>query len=373
MGTPTVNQWAVGRNLARRLAMTPACFVFDNVFGGVRVSGVQVCESCERVAGDGSMIGAQRLGGLWRLYPRTDQARRLLLINGIEIEGVSSAVMDKNPFLALNDSEKPTVKITIGNVPFSVSNVDIEKALKNVEGVKLCNNLFDECYRREGGELTTWKTGRKYGYIETPNHSLPSFFQVGKWKASLYHYGQTRPERNNKETKTTTNKHNSTGVQFVNTMGNINNIVDNTDKTKESESNEGENREKNEHEGTHGVTHEVTEDTEDTEKPEENIEGETEGTVDSSKRRSRPRSRPSMTSPRLARSASSRKRDSGDRSLSSAAKRGRNKSVVNKEGTSAGNNKNKLFSYFDFTSSEVAASQSNDNNLPPPPQWLDYN
>ena len=43
----------------------------------------EVCAAAERVAGPGSIDGAQNISGLWRIYPMTKEARNTLLIQGL--------------------------------------------------------------------------------------------------------------------------------------------------------------------------------------------------------------------------------------------------------------------------------------------------
>ncbi len=186
--------WGEGNEVSRRLGFAPACFIYVDDFTK-RMTGIEICEACEEVAGLSSMEGCQKLGGIWRLYPKNERARNSLIVKGVVLQGVAISVLDRNPYLLSGGSDKPTVKITIGNCPHSIANNEIEKGLKTLNGLELCSKIFDQCYRRENGELTSWKSGRRYAYIVKPDSPLPTEFKVGNWMASLYYYGQPREER----------------------------------------------------------------------------------------------------------------------------------------------------------------------------------
>ena len=75
----------------RRNAVPAVFFFADSV--DRRVKGLQVCLACEKVTGDGTIIGAQRLHGLFRIYPATQDARNKLIIKGITIDKIFVPMM----------------------------------------------------------------------------------------------------------------------------------------------------------------------------------------------------------------------------------------------------------------------------------------
>ena len=157
----------------------------------------ELCDSCEKTSGFGSIIGAQRIGALWRIYPQSSDARGKLLIQGISLRGHSVTLKDKNPFskpTLTGDEEIPTTRLIIGNVPLSVNNTEIEEVIKKI-GAKPCSKLLMEKDRYESGQLTRWLTGRRYMYIEIPENPLPSRVPIGKYSATVYHKEQ--PKTNN--------------------------------------------------------------------------------------------------------------------------------------------------------------------------------
>eukprot|EP00745_Piridium_sociabile_P016071 TRINITY_DN23897_c0_g2_i3.p1 TRINITY_DN23897_c0_g2~~TRINITY_DN23897_c0_g2_i3.p1 ORF type:complete len:111 (-),score=10.63 TRINITY_DN23897_c0_g2_i3:70-402(-) len=90
-----------------------------------------MCLAAERSAGPGSIIGAQLIGGLWRLYPVTKEARSALLVQGVRVRGISLQVNNMNPFILRGDSgeEKPSTKVWIDHVPISVADSELEQSL----------------------------------------------------------------------------------------------------------------------------------------------------------------------------------------------------------------------------------------------------
>ncbi|MCP3931563.1 MAG: hypothetical protein GY705_20960 [Bacteroidetes bacterium] len=191
---PVDSIWGQGGDLGRRLGFAPACFFYADEYTG-RMSGIEICEACEDTTGVGMMEGCQKLGGLWRLYPKNNNARTKLLVKGIVLRDCAYSILDRNPFLVNQNNEAPTVKIKIGGCPHSIANSEIEKELKRINGLILVSKIFDQNYRRENGELTNWRSGRRFAFIVKPSSPLPSTFQVGNWSASLYYFGQPKIER----------------------------------------------------------------------------------------------------------------------------------------------------------------------------------
>ena len=138
------------------------------------------------------MLGAQRLGALWRLYPKTDESRTKLLIDGLVLRSHSVQCLDKNPFIVRTkegDAEIKTTKLTIGNIPISYSNKEIEETILKL-GCKPQSKLYMERDRDERGGLTRWLTGRRFLYIEVPERPLPPRVDIGNFKATLFHFEQ---------------------------------------------------------------------------------------------------------------------------------------------------------------------------------------
>ena len=168
----------------------PACFFFADVIDR-SISGYQVCKAIQQVIGTrGKVTGAQILNGLYRIYLSTNEARRILIAQGVTIGDTYVSVIEVNPKIVHGAENSPSVKLIIGNIPLSISNDEIETELKKLEGVHLRSRLFFENYRDDEGGLSSFKTGRRFAYINAPSKPLPHRFQMGNWKPTLYHWGQ---------------------------------------------------------------------------------------------------------------------------------------------------------------------------------------
>ena len=161
----------------------------------------EICDACEKKCGYGSILGAQRLGALWRIYPVTVVSRGKLLIEGISLRNIHVTLLDSNPFVVKTRSGKPAkdrhgyekeikpTRVVVGNLPISFSNKEIEDALASFDVIPR-SQLFMERDRDESGGLTRWLTGRRFIYIEVPKTPLPARFSMGDFTATFYHKEQ---------------------------------------------------------------------------------------------------------------------------------------------------------------------------------------
>ena len=147
----------------------------------------EICRACEVVNGPQSMEGAQRIGGLWRLYPKTSDTRTKLLLSGIDLRGVHLSFQDINPFiLGADGAEVQSTRLLVSDVPLSFNNKDIETTLFKL-GCKMLSPIKYELERDEHHQLTLWKTGRRYVYIAVPASPLQRDVKIGLYNAKLYH------------------------------------------------------------------------------------------------------------------------------------------------------------------------------------------
>ena len=155
----------------------------------------EICTVAERVAGYSTMEGAQRIGGLWRLYPNSIEARNKLLIEGLTIRDTFISPKDKNPFILKDvNPDTPTTKVVVSDIPLSFANSEIKSTLEAI-GCTFRSELKDECDRDEHGKLTRWKTGRRFAYIDVPTNVLPKTIKIGNFRAKIYHAEQRQAER----------------------------------------------------------------------------------------------------------------------------------------------------------------------------------
>ena len=153
-----------------------------------RTAEYTICSAATRSSGVGTICGVQKLNQIWRLYPKTNEARVTLLSKGIEINGISVRAYNQHPHIGRgsNGTELPSTKLTIRDVPISYSDQSIESALVS-KGVILRSKIGKERVRDPEGKLTDWLTGARFVWIETPQYPLSRFMTMGPFRASLFH------------------------------------------------------------------------------------------------------------------------------------------------------------------------------------------
>ena len=158
----------------------------DNTYFTVR----ELCRAAEVVSGVNSMEGAQRIGGLWRLYPATGLVRIKLLTEGISLRGFHVPLLDNNPYIrGVSNREIDTTRLLISDIPLGIPNSEIEKVLTK-KGCKMTSSIKFELERDESGHLTHWKTGRRFLYIEVPQTLLPKDIKIGQFTGKLFYKEQ---------------------------------------------------------------------------------------------------------------------------------------------------------------------------------------
>lgn len=171
----------------------PVFFLNSEVYqeAGKWLDTLEVCMAvCEVVSDDNYVEGAQRIGGLWRVYLTNLEARVQLLSTGISIRGCQIMLKDKNPFInAVGREDVDTTRVYARNIPLSYDNGEIEKALKS-KGVQILSQVRYVRARTKEGKLTNFKTGDRFLDIVTPEEPLPKKIEMGIFTASVYHKEQ---------------------------------------------------------------------------------------------------------------------------------------------------------------------------------------
>ena len=113
------------------------------------VTHMQICNAVTRIILQGKLDGVQRIGNLWRVYLSEKTARiELFMLQRLNLEGNPVMFYDQNPYvvglgsagIAGHKLPQQKDKLTIKNVPLSVSNTEIENMLKE-NGVKFSSSL----------------------------------------------------------------------------------------------------------------------------------------------------------------------------------------------------------------------------------------
>lgn len=134
---------------------------------------LEVCLAvCNVVNNENAVEGAQRIGGLWRIYFTEETTRTQALCSGISVRNIQVTLRDKNPFLLPGYEDLDTTRLYIRNVPLSYDNDAITNALKGM-GVQMIGILKYVRARTPAGKLTNFKTGDRFVDIVVPNEPLP--------------------------------------------------------------------------------------------------------------------------------------------------------------------------------------------------------
>ena len=156
-------------------------------------NGLDIIYAIEEVSGKGSIEGAQRIGKLYRIYIKNNEAKDKLTTEGFSFGGRHVNFYSQNPFTVKDHPD--TVKIIIGGVPLSVANSEFEKALIDLN-VQMVSDIKFENYRDKEGKWTSYKTGRRFVYCQKPQLNLKPSVRIGLWNGSLYYREQVRPRWN---------------------------------------------------------------------------------------------------------------------------------------------------------------------------------
>ena len=114
---------------------------------------LEMCLVAERLSGSETVLGAQDIRGLWRIYPLTSQAHAQLLTDGLPLQGHSVRVYDKNSStLSGQDTETPVTKLWISDIPISRAEADLESTIVRL-GCIMRSKVIQEKNRRQ-----RWKT-----------------------------------------------------------------------------------------------------------------------------------------------------------------------------------------------------------------------
>ena len=99
-------------------------------------------------------------------------------------------LLDNNPYIrGVSNREIDTTRLLISDIPLGIPNSEIEKVLTK-KGCKMTSSIKFELERDESGNLTQWKTGRRFLYIEVPQTPLPKDIKIGQFTGKLFYKEQ---------------------------------------------------------------------------------------------------------------------------------------------------------------------------------------
>ena len=163
-----------------------------------RPTSLEICLAAEKMSGRETIIGAQIIRGLWRIYPASREARSALLVKGLHLRNTMLQLGSTNPFILRDSSgsekEKESTKVWFDGVPISVAESEFEDALQK-NGCELRSNITMERARDQDGKLTRFLTGRRFVFITVPSKPLDKNMTVNFFNAGVYHREQKLMQR----------------------------------------------------------------------------------------------------------------------------------------------------------------------------------
>jgi ribA/ribD-fused uncharacterized protein len=175
-------------------------FLKDRDFPEGTVSPMDICRSVIRVINSSKLDGVQKLGNLWKIYPKDNESRLQLCVKQtIRVNGKEVKLYDENPNenSQRRSNEGARVKndkLTIKNLPFEVTN-------EEVAGMLIDNKVILASTVRHGflrddlaqDELTSYKSGDRFVYVQPFDPPLPRKQQVGQFHCVVIHHGKMWP------------------------------------------------------------------------------------------------------------------------------------------------------------------------------------
>lgn len=128
-----------------------------------------ICMAASDSVGRDSILGAQNVRGIWRIYCRSREKRLEMLVKGLSLRGRKVPLFEKNPRATNNsDPNQKVEKITIKDLPLSISNEEVLHYIKQIEGLHLTTDIRYGKERDVKGDLTSFLNGDRYAYAQAP-------------------------------------------------------------------------------------------------------------------------------------------------------------------------------------------------------------
>ena len=140
------------------------------------------------MGGQGQIDGAQVIKGLWRIYPKSEEARMEILSSQITLRGTRVDIYDTNPYIR---QDTDSHYVAVHDLPLSYSNQELEKRF-TLRGFTLSSDIKYQYAQDENKKLTSYKTGSHLTFIKGPIHSLPEKANIGLFTARIWSPNQTK-------------------------------------------------------------------------------------------------------------------------------------------------------------------------------------
>ena len=167
-------------------------FFRDRDLNDNSITPMDICRAITNVVGASKLDGLQKINSVWRVYLKDRQVRLELCVKPLSINGHQVTLLDQNPnvtFSGSGISAQKKDKLTIKNLPLSVSNEEVVKFLKE-NNIVLASAVRYGMIRDEGGLLTSYKSEDRYVYVNPFEPPLPKQQDIGIFKCLVLHHGK---------------------------------------------------------------------------------------------------------------------------------------------------------------------------------------
>lgn len=176
--------------------LPPVFFKASDVPSFKTLKEYEVCKSVFEVIDKESVVGCQRIRGLWRIYINNTEDRIKLLANRITLRNQTIGLYKDNPYRAgLESPDQEVVRISIINLPLSKGNSGIEKFLIENEIEKTSDIQFGKIRDPETKELTNIYSGSRIVYVKPFSKNLLRNAHINGSSVNIYYDGQVLPQR----------------------------------------------------------------------------------------------------------------------------------------------------------------------------------
>lgn len=180
--------------VASPLSGTPPVFLKADDLINSQLKDYKICKALTDIIGPEQLIGLQRIGKLWRIYPKSMESRIKLVTNSVQLEGQTVPVYVDNPYrTGAHDPDQQIIKITIRDLPLSKGNDAIQRYLDG-KGIKLTKAVeYGKIRDGDTHQLLPVLSGDRFCYAEQFTTPIPRVVFIGDQKVRVFHQGQESP------------------------------------------------------------------------------------------------------------------------------------------------------------------------------------
>lgn len=151
------------------------------------ITNTEMYESVCKVASSRTVIGLQRIRGLWRIYLDCESEREQLISKGLEIRNKTIVIYSRNPRVTIHETNTD-VRIRVKDVPLSADDGQIVREMESYNCTIVTN--FRERLRYDN-LLTNCLTGDRIIICNGPlAEDIPRSIKIGKYRATVLYRGQ---------------------------------------------------------------------------------------------------------------------------------------------------------------------------------------